>query len=95
MSINQWEERGLFAACIPLTRCFDCIARREAVIRQVKTQCEDPSNKFGFPDASAPHGYQPAFNIYAWNEYGEGGILAPCKGQGSMMVDTIAKVLGR
>ena len=67
----------------------------EAVIKQVKAQCEDPANSFGFPDASASHGYQPAFNIYAWNEFGEGGILAPCKGQGFMMVQTLAKVLGR
>lgn len=43
----------------------------EAVIRQVKAQCEDPANKFGFPDASSPNGFKPAFNIYAWNEYGE------------------------
>jgi hypothetical protein len=67
----------------------------EGVLLQVKAQCEDPANRFGFPDASAPHGYQPAFNIYAWNEFGEGGILAPCQGQGYMMVQTLAKVLGR
>jgi hypothetical protein len=65
------------------------------IAAQVKAQCEDPANRFGFPDASAPHGFRPAFNIYAWNEYGEGGILAPCQGQGHMMVDTLAKVLGR
>jgi hypothetical protein len=67
----------------------------EAVIRQVKAQCEEPANRFGFPDASAPNGFQPAFNIYAWNEYGEGGILAPSQGQGYMKVQTLAKVLGR
>ena len=43
----------------------------EAVIRQVKAQCEDPANKIGFPDVSSPNGFKPAFNIYAWNEYGE------------------------
>ena len=67
----------------------------EAVLHQVKEQCEDPSNRFGFPDESKVNGYQPAFNIYAWNEFGEGGILAPCEGQGYMMVNAIAKVFGR
>jgi hypothetical protein len=67
----------------------------EAVIRQVLRQCKNIENRFGFPDASAEYGFQPAFNIYAWNEFGEGGILAPCQKQGFMMVDTIAKVLGR
>ena len=67
----------------------------EAVIQQVVRQCKNLGNRFGFPDASARHGFQPAFNIYAWNEFGEGGILAPCQKQGYMMVDTIAKVLGR
>jgi hypothetical protein len=67
----------------------------EKVLVQVKEQCEDPQNRFGFPDSSKANGFQPAFNIYAWNEFGEGGILAPCKGQGYMMMDVIAKVLGR
>jgi hypothetical protein len=66
----------------------------EAVIRQVIRQCLIPANRFGFPDASAPHGYQPAFNIYAWNEYGEGGILAPSQGQGYMKVQVLANVMG-
>ena len=65
------------------------------MLRQVKAQCEDPANRFGFPDASRPAGFQPAFNIYAWNEYGEGGIMAPTQGDGFMKLDTIAKVFGR
>lgn len=58
-------------------------------------QCQNASNHFGFPDASSPSGFQPAFEIYAWNEFGEGGILAPTKGDGYMKVETLAKVLGR
>ena len=55
----------------------------------------EPANRFGFPDASAAHGYQPAFTIYAWNEFAEGGILAPTHGQKYMKLQTLAKILGR
>ena len=36
-----------------------------------------------------------AFNIYAWNEFGEGGIMAPTQGDAYMKLDTIAVVFGR
>ena len=67
---------------------------REAVLRQVREQALDPANNFGFPDKSLPRGVQPAVNIYAWNEYGEGGIMAPTQGDGYMKLETIAKVFG-
>ena len=79
----------------PFSRSDPTPAEWEAVLRQIRGQCLDPSNHFGFPDASAPHGYAPAFTIYAWNEFGEGGILAPTQGDGHMKLDTIAKVFGR
>lgn len=66
-----------------------------ASLRQVKAQCQDASNRFGFPDASAAYGYQPAVNIYAWNEFGEGGIMAPTLGEGYMKLRAIARVFGR
>ncbi len=47
---------------------------------------------FGFPDAGAPGGVQPACMIYAWNELGEGGILAPTAGAGSALLDAVADV---
>lgn len=37
---------------------------------------------------------QKAFTIYAWNEFGEGGILAPTKGRGYMMLECIRDVFG-
>ena len=37
---------------------------------------------------------QKIFTIYAWNEFGEGGIVAPTKGRGSMMLDSINHVFG-
>jgi hypothetical protein len=35
---------------------------------------------------------QKAFTIYAWNEFGEGGIVAPTKGSGTMMLEAIKDV---
>jgi hypothetical protein len=38
---------------------------------------------------------QPAFTIYAWNEFGEGGFVAPTHGDGYMKLDAIADVFGK
>ena len=38
---------------------------------------------------------QKAFTIYAWNEYGEGGITAPTRGDGHMKLEAIRDVFGR
>ncbi len=38
---------------------------------------------------------QKAFTIYAWNEYGEGGIIAPTQGRGYMMLECIKDVFGQ
>jgi len=37
---------------------------------------------------------QKAFTIYAWNEFGEGGIVAPTKGNGTMMLQAINDAFG-
>ena len=37
---------------------------------------------------------QKIFTIYAWNEFGEGGIVAPTKGRGHMMLQCIKDVFG-
>lgn len=37
-------------------------------------------------------GRQKAFNIYAWNEYGEGSILAPTLGDGDMKLRVLKEV---
>jgi hypothetical protein len=37
---------------------------------------------------------QPIFTIYAWNEFGEGGIVAPTKGRGHMILECIKDVFG-
>jgi hypothetical protein len=58
---RPWQEQAPSFA-------FPSASEWETVLRQVKVQCEEPANRFGFPDASKPSGFQPAFNIYAWNE---------------------------
>jgi len=37
---------------------------------------------------------QKAFTIYAWNEFGEGGIVAPTKGKGYMKLECIKDIFG-
>jgi hypothetical protein len=37
---------------------------------------------------------QKIFTIYAWNEFGEGGIVSPTKGRGTMMLESIRSVFG-
>jgi hypothetical protein len=32
--------------------------------------------------------------IYAWNEFGEGGIVAPTTGRGQMMLEGISQIFG-
>ena len=49
----------------------------------------------GVYNATAPGGVRPAVSIYAWNEFGEGGIVAPTRGDGTMKIDVIAEVFGR
>jgi hypothetical protein len=63
-------------------------AQLRQVMEDLKTQ----------PNAGLPlpgGGRQKAFTIYAWNEFGEGGIVAPTQGEGMMKLEAIAEVFGR
>lgn len=53
----------------------------------------DLSDRLGLPLPGG--GRQKVFTIYAWNEFGEGGIVAPTRGDGYMKLDAIRKVFGR
>lgn len=48
------------------------------------------SYPFGFPLRDGSN--QPAFNIYAWNEFGEGGFMAPTEGWQYSRLEAIQKV---
>lgn len=51
----------------------------------------DEQESLGLP---TPSGRQRLFLIYAWNEFGEGGMVAPTRGDGYMKLETIRKVFG-
>jgi hypothetical protein len=50
------------------------------------------SSRFGFPLPGG--GVQPALTIYAWNEFGEGGMVAPTRGDRYMKLEAIEQVFG-
>lgn len=64
-----------------------------AELETAKQLVLSPANaKFGFPDGLG--GVVPALSIYAWNEYAEGGILAPTRGSGYTKLQAILDVFG-
>lgn len=86
---RPWEEHG--PSFMRPTR-----AEWTAALTQARDFVLDAANHvFGFPDATSPTGVTPAINVYAWNEYGEGGIMAPSEGDGTMKLDVIREVFGR
>ena len=78
---------------------FPTDAEWEAELIQVKAQLAagpegNPQHvpNLGFPLPGG--GLQPALNIYAWNEFGEGGVMAPSVGWGYRRLEAILKVFG-
>ena len=61
----------------------------------VSSMAKAPGARLGFPSSSARGGVQPAITIYSWNEYQEGGIVAPTKGEGYLKLEGIHDVFGR
>lgn len=51
----------------------------------------DGNNKLGFPIGNNGD-RQKAFHIYAWNEFGEGGIMAPTQGWQYQRLETVQSV---
>ena len=60
-------------------------------LEELKTDILKYSN-FGFPKKDGST--QKAFTIYAWNEFGEGGIVAPTRGDQYMKLEEIKNVFG-
>lgn len=71
---------------------FPTEAEWTAELTLVRERLFSSANRYGFPSSSSPRGVRPAVSIYAWNEYAEGGIVAPTEGSGYMMLDVIRKV---
>ncbi|MCL5270216.1 MAG: hypothetical protein M1457_06640 [bacterium] len=62
-------------------------AELERVARELSA---NPNLGIPLPDGRL----QKAFNIYAWNEFGEGGFVAPTRGDGYMKLECIREVFG-
>ncbi len=60
-------------------------------LRTVK-RALDEDDRLGIPLANGRR--QKSFLIYAWNEYGEGGFIAPTRGEGTMKLEAIREVFG-
>jgi hypothetical protein len=58
-------------------------------LRHMAEELEQSTN-LGIPLPGG--GRQKAFTIYAWNEFGEGGIVAPTRGEGLMKLEAIREV---
>lgn len=92
MVVSGWdprpwrEKRASFA--------FPTDAEWEAELETVKEQLAlGGTSNLGLP---LPNGeVQPAFNIYAWNEFGEGGMMAPTRGWKYKRLEAIARVFGK
>jgi hypothetical protein len=63
----------------------------ESALQKVK-EALDNSRNLGLQPSPAQR--QKMLLIYAWNEFAEGGIVAPTKGEGTMKLDAIQKVFG-
>jgi len=55
-------------------------------------QAELQQGALGFPAAGGRR--QPAVTIYCWNEFGEGGIVAPTRGEQYMKLEVLREVFG-
>ena len=62
----------------------------KAALETVKTDLG--SGKFGLP--LSDRRLQPAVTIYCWNEFGEGGMVAPTQGDRYMKLEVIREVFG-
>ena len=60
-------------------------------LRKVKTAL-DADPRLGVPTKAG--GRQKMLLIYAWNEFGEGGFIAPTRGEGTMKLECIREVFG-
>jgi hypothetical protein len=71
--------------------CF-ALPSREEWRKELELMKQDlltlPDLGLPLPDGSV----QPAFNCYAWNEFGEGGIVAPTKSDGYMKLEELQRV---
>ena len=66
---------------------FPTKAQLAAEWERMKADLNDETLNLGFPISEKRR--QKAFLIYAWNEFGEGGFLAPSRGEKNMKLETL------
>ena len=62
-----------------------------AALKRVKTALE-LHPKLGIPNDG---GSEKMLLMYAWNEFGEGGMMAPTRGEKAMQLEAVCEVLGQ
>ena len=72
---------------------FDMPTREEwlSALRRIKAVLDNDPNLGLRP---SPSQRQKMLLIYAWNEFGEGGFVAPTQGEGKMKLEAIQQVFG-
>ena len=53
-----------------------------ATLSRARAMVENTTNRLGFPSVASPTGVVPAITMYAWNEFAEGGMICPTRGEG-------------
>lgn len=78
----------------PDPRAYFAFPTKEAWTRELQRMRDDLRARpaLGLPGADGKT--VKAFTIYAWNEFGEGGIVAPTRGEGYMKLEAIKEVFG-
>jgi hypothetical protein len=66
-----------------------------ATLEQVRKRVEAPGARLGFPSTLTPGAVVPAITLYAWNEFAEGGMICPTKGEGWNKLEGIQAVFGK
>ncbi len=78
----------------PNHRRFFAFPTREEWVAELEAVRADFAKhpRLGIPNRDGS--CRPAFTVYAWNEFGEGGIVAPTQGRGALMLEAIREVFG-
>ena len=74
--------------------CFK-LPTREEWVRELRRIKEDFRDLPGLGVPRSDGTTQNMFTIYAWNEYGEGGTVAPTEGDQYMKLEEIKKIFGK
>ena len=90
-----WNPRPwTYPKAAPHYQCFFAFPTKEEFTKELRNlqQSFERHPTLGLPKRDGT--MQKAFTIYAWNEFGEGGIMAHTQGSGTMMLEAIHEIFG-